>query len=155
MTNLEGPKQDLERVAHALLDTTRASRVTFRVQLPPLDFDTAFVEALNAGVNTLGTYRPSYRGEPAIREYLRRHRSILVQDEVIGADPAPPPALVEIHKVRAQMVGPIFDGDDLIGVLAVHQVDAPRVWSRSDLVAFEDAMAKVATIVESMRTLPR
>jgi GAF domain-containing protein len=150
-------KKELERVALRLLEATQSSRVVLRLSLNGTDqeFDIPFLEILSTGVSSLGSYRPSYRGEPAPRAHLKRTRRVLVQDDVIGADPPPPPALVEIHRVRAQMMGPIFHHDLLIGVLSVQQVDTSRSWSSDHVTALENAAAKVLRILVEFKLVTK
>jgi hypothetical protein len=43
-----------------------------------------------------------------------------VQEDCSTADPAPPPELIELYGVRAQMVAALVGDDGLIGVISVH-----------------------------------
>jgi maleate isomerase len=133
-------------ILEELLRSTGASRTTLRLDLLDQDagLDEVVAEALAPGV-------PSIRGDTSIRNlrnsspirFLEEQRTPLVQEDCSRADPAPPPELIELYGVRAQMVAPLVRDDGLIGVISVHYVPGPRGWSAQDLAALQEATERV------------
>src|SRR5215208_2865246 len=127
-------------ILEELLRSTGASRTTLRLDLLDQDggLDEVVAEALAPGVPSIRNLRDS----SPIR-FLEEQRTPLVQDDCSRADPAPPPELIELYGVRAQMVAPLVRDDSLIGVISVHYVPGPRVWSAQDLAALQEATERV------------
>jgi maleate isomerase len=126
-----------------LLAATGASRVTVRLDLPQLGFgvDDVAAEARQDGVASLqGQTAINQRAAATVR-WLERERRLLVQDDLAGADPAPPPQLVEIYGTRAQMLAPLEQAGDLVGWISVHENRGPRHWRNEDQHALETAAA--------------
>ena len=135
-----------QEILEDLLGSTGASRTTLRLDLPDQDagLDEVMAEALAPGVRSI-------RGDTSIRNlrdsspirYLEERRTPLVQEDCSMADPAPPPELIELYGVRAQMVAPLVRDDGLVGVISVHYVPGPRSWSTEDLAALQEATERV------------
>jgi maleate isomerase len=126
-----------------LLAATSASRVTVRLDLPQLGFgvDDVAAEARQDGVASLQGQTAINQRAAATVQWLERERRLLVQDDLAGADPAPPPQLVEIYGTRAQMLAPLELEDDLVGWISVHENRGPRHWSDEDKSALQSAVA--------------
>src|SRR5262249_52723683 len=75
--------------------------------------------------------------------FLAREKRILVQDDLLSADPAPPIELIERYGARAQMLAPVLVNDTLIGVISVHDSHGPRTWTPEDLSALDRATNRV------------
>jgi maleate isomerase len=130
-----------------LLEATRASRVTLRIDRPELGWhvDEPAAEALAPGVKSIrGTPGLDQRSLPTVR-HIDRTRRILVQEDCDGADPAPPAALIEIYGVRAQMLAPLVEHGELNGWVSVHDTAGARDWQGSDV----DALSKAAQALAS------
>jgi GAF domain-containing protein len=133
-------------ILEELLRSTGASRTTLRLDLLDQDagLDEVVAEALAPGVHSI-------RGDTSIRNlrdsspiwFLEAQRTPLVQEDCSTANPAPPPELIELYGVRAQMVAPLVRDDSLIGVISVHYVSGPRGWSAQDLAALQKATERV------------
>jgi maleate isomerase len=134
----------LQSVADRLRTATAASRTTIRV------VDETGQPALIA--ESLGEYVPSMRDGPkpaivAAPTYteLERTRTILVQNDCRTEGPRPPASLIDHYRVYAQMLAPVFDGDDLIATISVHQQDEPRHWTEAEIASLRTATAEVET----------
>jgi GAF domain-containing protein len=129
-----------------LLRSTESSRTTLRLDLPDQDagLDAVVAEALAPGVRSL-------RGDTSIRNlrdvstvrFLETQRRLLVQNDCSADDLAPPPELIELYGVKAQMLAPIVREDRLVGVISVHHAPGPRDWSAEDVAALREAIEHV------------
>jgi GAF domain-containing protein len=135
-----------QEILEELLGSTGASRTTLRLDLADEDtgLDAVAAEALAPGVRSIrdDTSIRNLRGSSTVR-FLDEHRRPLVQEDCLAADPAPPPELMELYGVRAQMVAPLVRESRLIGVISVHYVPGPREWSAEDVAALQKAVERV------------
>ena len=135
-----------QEILEDLLVSTGASRTTLRLDLPNHDagLDEVVAEALAPGVRSTrgNTSIRNLRDSPPIR-FLEEQRTPLVQEDCSRADPAPPPELIELYGVRAQMLAPIVREGRLAGVISVHYVPGPRQWSAEDIAALREAAERV------------
>ena len=136
----------LGEILAALRDATRAARVTFRVDLPErgLHCNDVAAEALAPGVKSLrGQTAIDQRAAGSIR-WLDDSKRPLVQNDLRGhVEPAPPPELMSIFGVTAQMLGPVVRGDALTGWISVHVEGGPRQWTEADVRALASAIDRV------------
>jgi 3-oxoacyl-[acyl-carrier protein] reductase len=139
-------KARLDAILTTLRDATGAARVTFRVDLPErgIDCNDVAAEALAPGVKSLrGQTAIDQRAAGSIR-WLDANKRPLVQDDLSGrVEPAPPPALMSVIGVTAQMLGPVVRGDMLTGWVSVHVEKGPRHWTDADVKALETAVENV------------
>ena len=135
----------LDAILATLRQSVGAARVTLRLDDERRRLSVADVtaEAVASGVASL-------RGQTSIDQraagtihWLEAHRTVLVQDDLRGADPAPPPALVSVYGATAQMLGPVIRDGRLVGWVSVHHTGGPRRWSASDVAALETAVRAV------------
>lgn len=140
----------LQATLTELLAATAAGRVTLRIDRPEAGWhvDEPAVEALAPDV-------PSIKGTPGLDQrslatvaHIDRTRRILVQDDCRGADPAPPPALLDVYGVRAQMLAPIVEDGTMTGWISVHDTTRPRTWEAADVDAIAHAVELVAAALE-------
>lgn len=134
-----------QSILEELLAATTASRTTLRMDLADMGFhvDKVAAEAVAPGVRPIGGDSSlDQRSLPTVRFLEERHR-ILVQGDCLMADPAPPPELIELYGVRAQMLGPLVRGQRVIGWISVHYTAGPREWSEEDVSALRDAIERV------------
>jgi GAF domain-containing protein len=139
-------RMPFQEILEDLLGSTNADRTTLRLDLPDQDtgLDAVVAEALAPGVRSI-------RNDISIRNlrdvstvrFLEEQRKRLVQKDCLAADPAPPPELVELYGVRAQMLAPLVRDDHLIGVISVHYVSGPRDWNADDVAALQEATERV------------
>src|SRR5262249_51793912 len=101
-------------------------------------------EAIAAGVKSLrGQTAIDQRAAGSIRWLAERHRP-LVQADLSGAvQPAPPPELMSVFGVTAQMLGPVVRGGALTGWISVRYEKGVRRWSDADVKALATAIEHV------------
>src|SRR5687768_5780017 len=95
-----------------LLAATGALRTTLRLDRPDAVFPVV-AEALAPGAASIAGETQIDLRRAATFEYLDRHRTLLVQDDLAAADPAPPQRLVELYGARSQMLAPVVRGGEL------------------------------------------
>jgi GAF domain-containing protein len=136
----------LERSSAAmaeLLGVTRASRTTVRMRASGGDFP-VIAEACGPGVRSLiGETGIDIRAAPTFIA-LERDGEMLIQGDLLAADPAPPAALIERYGARAQMLAPIRDDSGLVVIVSVHESRGPRAWSDADAAALSRAATEIA-----------
>lgn len=133
----------LNAIAADLLNATGASRVTIRGPRNNYQIGTFLLaESLAPGVESMADAPQIGIAEAPTYTYLRTERRSLLQADC-RQDPLPPAMLTERYRVRAQMLGPLLDGAQLIGTVSVHEVDHARAWSEEDAAALERAVAAV------------
>jgi len=147
-------KARLDAILTALRDATRAARVTFRVDLPErgIHCNDVAAEAIAPGVKSLrGQTAIDQRAAGSIR-WLDANKRPLVQDDLRGrVEPAPPPELMSVIGVTAQMLGPVVRGDMLTGWISVHVEKGPRHWTDADVKALETAVEEVQQELDGAR----
>jgi GAF domain-containing protein len=112
-----------------LLEVTEASRTTLRVVgvdgsaylLAERRAD-ADVPSMGSGVQVDPRVFPTYT-------YLEESRSVLVQNDTRVAAVSPPPDLVQVHRVFAQMLAPVVVAGHFVGTISVHVMNSPREWA--------------------------
>ena len=145
------PKAAFDAILAGLLAATGASRVTLRLDQPSLGFDVNDVvaEARVSGVRTLKSETSIDQRSAATTRWIARERRNLLQNDIATSDLRPPAKLAEIYGVRAQMLGPLFRGDALIGWISVHENTGPRGWRRADAAALDRALAEVQSALDA------
>ncbi len=144
------PTADLAARIDAILATLRsatgAARATLRIDLPErgIHVDDVAAEAVRPGVASLrGQTSIDQRAAESIR-WIDAHRRPLVQHDLSGrVEPAPPPQLMSVFGVTAQMLGPVVRGDALTGWISVHDDKGPRRWTDADVAALDAAVRAV------------
>jgi maleate isomerase len=132
-----------QEIVAELLAKTGATRTTLRVDAPPDVFPVA-AEALAPGARSIaGETRIDLRAAPTF-VFLDRERRPLVQDDLATAADAPPPELIELYGVRAQMLAPIVRDGRLYAMVSVHYAPGPRRWTEEDVEALRDATRRLA-----------
>ena len=141
-----------------LLDETKASRTTIRLDLPSLGFELSkpAAEAKRTGVTGLLQQAAPGIENAAPVNYLRRERKLIVQDDVKAApqDQATPAELIDSYGLRAQILGPIVRDGKLIGIVSVHETTGTRRWTQADIKALERAIEKSNAIIEEVMLEP-
>lgn len=132
-----------------LLEATQASRTTLRVigvdgsaYLLAEHRSDADVPSMGSGVQVDPRAFPTYT-------YLEESRSVLVQNDTRVAPVPPPPDLIQVHRVFAQMLSPVVVGGHFVGTISVHLMDSPREWTEAQI----DALTRCQSLVESVLTL--
>jgi NAD(P)-dependent dehydrogenase (short-subunit alcohol dehydrogenase family) len=136
----------LDAILTTLREATAAARCTLRIDLPErgIHCNDVAAEAIAAGVKSLrGQTSIDQRAADSIR-WLDTHHRPLVQPDLSGSvEPAPPPELMSVFGVTAQMLGPVVRGGMLTGWISVHDEKGARRWTDVDVKALETAIGQV------------
>jgi GAF domain-containing protein len=138
----------LEDVLRDLLETTRASRVTLRRDLPGESAFPVVAEALAPGVGSLRAERSVHLpSQPVVLEMLRGRQ--VVQDDAAAAydDPAFQRMLDVYGGLAAQIVTPVMRDGTLDAIVSVHQLGAPRRWTDDEIAAAARAAERVSELL--------
>lgn len=132
-----------DEILAALRARTAAARVTLRIDWSARGFhsDDVAGESLAPGVTSLRGQTSIPQRQAGTIRWLDRHRRILVQEDLRGADPAPPPALPAVYGTTAQMLGPLVRAGQLIGWVSVHHNGGTRAWTPAEVAALDAAVA--------------
>jgi GAF domain-containing protein len=126
-----------------LLARTGASRTTLRIDDEPgVEFPVK-AEALAPGVNSIAGDNTIAIRASATFKWIDRERRLLVQEDLLAADPAPAPELMERYGGRAQMLAPVQRGGELVGLVSVHYVPGTRQWTPEEIAAVEEIAGRV------------
>jgi GAF domain-containing protein len=125
-----------------LLQRTGASRTTLRLDRPE-GFFPVVAEALAPGVRSIADDSTIDLRASATFRSLDQERELLIQSDLLAADPAPPAELIELYGARAQMLAPVVRDDALAGIVSVHYSPGPRTWTNEDVAALEEAVDQV------------
>jgi GAF domain-containing protein len=131
-----------QEIVEELLQATNASRTTLRLDRPNAVYPVA-AEALAPGIGSIAGDTSIDLAASATFQFLDRERRLLIQPDLLAADPAPPPELIEGYGARAQMLAPIVRGERLLGILSVHYAPGPREWTADDVAVLERAVEQV------------
>ena len=126
-----------------LRDRTEASRTTLRIDDEPgVEFPVK-AEALAPGINSIAGDNTIAIRASATFKWVDKERRILVQEDLLAADPAPAPELIERYGGRAQMLAPVQRAGELVGLVSVHYAPGPRRWSDEEVGVLEDIVERV------------
>jgi GAF domain-containing protein len=131
-----------QEIVEELLLQTGASRTTLRLDSPEAFFPVV-AEARAPGTGSIAADSSIDLGAAPTFQFLARERRLLIQPDLLAADPAPPPELVERYGARAQMLAPIVRAEQLVGILSVHYAPGPREWTAEDVAVLQRAVARV------------
>lgn len=135
-------------VLQDLLQQTGASRVTLREDVPG---DYAFPvthEALAPGVPSLRAERTvDLKTQPVVP--LLRDGQQVVQNDSRAAfeDPAFQKMLETYGGLAAQIVTPVLRNGELVGIVSLHQLGAPRRWTADEVAAASLAAERVGDLL--------
>jgi maleate isomerase len=137
----------IDAILATLLAGSHGNRCTLRLDHEGFDWSVAIPcsEALRPGVKSLKGDGSINQRAAATARWIEKHRRNLVQPDLSdGADPAPPPALLKVYGVKAQMLSPIFRADGwLQGWISVHYLDGPHAISKAEIAALDQANAEI------------
>lgn len=132
----------LDPLVAELREALGVSRVTVRLAAPDAYYPLA-AEARGEAVRTMwDAEQPDTRGAGTYVA-LERDRAVIVQDDTATAAARPPRSTIETFDVRAQMLGPLVRGEELLGIVSVHQGGGPRAWEASDVERLERTVERV------------
>jgi maleate isomerase len=126
-----------------LRDRTGASRTTLRIDDEPgIEFPVK-AEALAPGINSIAGDNAIAIRASATFAWVDRERRILVQEDLLAADPAPARELIERYGGRAQMLAPVQRDGELVGLVSVHYAPGPRRWTDDEIGVVEEIVGRV------------
>jgi len=125
-----------------LLGETAASRTTLRLDRPD-SFFPVVAEACAPGIRSIADDTSIDLRASATFRSLESERQLLIQSDLLSADPPPPPELIELYGARAQMLAPVVRHDALVGIVSVHYSPGPRTWTDDEVAALERAVQDV------------
>ena len=132
-----------QALTRELLERTGASRTTLRLDdTPGVEFPVK-AEALTPGVNSIAGDNTIPIRASATFKWINRERRILVQEDLLTADPAPAADLMERYGGRAQMLAPVEVGGELVGLVSVHYVPGPRSWTDEEIAVVENVVTRI------------
>ncbi len=141
----------LRQVLVRLLQDVNASRCTIRLDIPTLGLqvDAPAAEATAGGVRSVSQDTDLDQRSLSTVQWLDRHRRNLIQDDLEAGDLPVPEVLTVNWNVKAQMLGPIVEGDRLVGWISVHQVGHPRHWLPEDEAGLSRAVSRVHDVIRA------
>jgi GAF domain-containing protein len=139
---------EIDDVLQKLLDGTGASRVTLRQDVPGEYKFPVTHEALAPGVGSLREERTiDLRSQPVALEIAAGRQ--VVQDDCATAYDDP-----SFHRMRktygglaAQIVTPVMPDGSVKGIVSLHQLGSPRVWSDDEIEACSAAASRVGELL--------
>ena len=131
-----------QEIVEELLLETGASRTTLRLDSSETFFPVV-AEALAPGIESIAGDSSIDLGASATFQFLAREQRLLIQADLLAADPAPPPELIELYGARAQMLAPIVRAERLVGIVSVHYAPGPREWTAEEVAALGRAVERV------------
>ena len=138
----------------AVLDRLRAAldaqRCTFRQPVEEAyAFPVTFESRDGNQRSLLGDFTIVQTGQPVIVKLLADRAQVIQEDcRTASQDPLFHNMLAHYDGMRAQMVTPFIVGDQLKGVLSVHELRAVRVWTASDKALAAKAAALIGALAE-------
>lgn len=144
----------LTQLLKELLDDTKASRTTIRIDLPEIGLEPSkpLAEAKRPDVSSILNQVRKNLDQSGTLGFLRRERRLLIQDDLLHPDPGaqPPTELIQTYGTYAQMLGPIFHGDKLIAWISVHENTGARHWVEADEKALSRAVERAIALIDAV-----
>lgn len=130
--------QVFQGIVDCLRDDTFSDRTTIRVDCPGLGLglESVAAESLAEGVNSIKSQTTQGIRNGAAPRWLAAHRRTFVMDDCLNSwDPefAPEPYVIETYGVRSEMVSPVFENQDLVGIISVHYTKGARHWTDEEV----------------------
>lgn len=154
---LERPAlEDLRSAAtQAILDRLRTAlgvqRCTFRQPVQDAyAFPVTFESRAEGMRSLLGDFTIVQTGQPVIVKLLAERKQVVQEDcRVASTDPLFHKMLAHYGGMRAQMVTPFIVGDQLKGVLSVHELRDARAWTVAEKALAAEAAALIGAVFET------
>jgi GAF domain-containing protein len=148
-------REDLRSAAtQAMLDHLRVAldvqRCTYRQPVQPAyAFPVTYESRADGRRSLLGDFTIVQTGQPVIVTLLAERKQVVQEDcRVASTDPLFHKLLAHYGGLRAQMVTPFIVGEQLKGVLSVHELRAARRWTPAEQALAAEATALVGTMFE-------
>ncbi len=150
--------EDLRAAAtQAILDRLRIAldvqRCTFRQPVQAaFAFPVTFESRARGMRSLLGDFTIVQTGQPVIVKLLEERKQVVQEDcGITSDDPLFHKMLAHYGRMRAQVVTPFIIGDQLKGVLSIHEVRDARKWSSAEKALAAAAAALIGAIFEVPR----
>ncbi len=140
----------LEGVMDTLRKATGGSRTTLRIDVPHRNcgVDTVCAESVGEGIPPLKLNPTLNQRATATAQWLDANRQPLIQSDCINASIKPPAALLNLYKVKAQMLVGLDAADgSLMGWISVHYVPDTRSWRDEEIDLLLASAARVKAIL--------
>ena len=148
-------REDLRAAAtQAILDRVRTAldvqRCTFRQPVQDaFAFPVTFESRAEGMRSLLGDFTIVQTGQPVIVKLLAERKQVIQEDcNIASTDPLFHKMLAHYGGMRAQMVTPFIVGDQLKGVLSVHELRDVRVWTAAEKALAAEAARLIGAIFE-------
>ena len=138
----------LEDVLRDLLETTRASRVTLRRDVPGDRPFPVVEEVLAPGAGSIRAETSVHLPTQPVVLAVQRGVQV-VQDDSARAydDPAFLSMLEAYGGLAAQIVTPVMRDGRLEAIVSLHQLGRPRMWTAEEVAAARDAASRVEELL--------
>ena len=105
-------------------------------------------EALAPGVGSLRDERTvDLRGQPVARE-VSAGRQVVQNDSATAYDDPTFHRMREVYGgLAAQIVTPVLAGGGVAGIVSVHQLGSPRVWTAGEIAACHEAATRIGGLL--------
>jgi len=147
--------EDLRAAAtQAILDRVRIAldvqRCTFRQPVQAAyAFPVTFESRAEGMRSLLGDFTIMQTGQPVIVKLLTERKQVVQEDcRIASADPLFHKMLAHYGGMRAQVVTPFIVGDQLKGVLSIHEVRDARKWTGAEKALAAEAAVLIGTMFE-------
>jgi GAF domain-containing protein len=139
---------EVDAALQQLLAATGASRVTLRRDVSGEYAFPVTNEALAPGVPSLEHERTvDLRTQPVVRE-LQQGRQVVQHDSRAAYDdPAYRRMLETYGGLAAQIVTPVFVGDELKAIVSLHQLGVPRVWTPDEITLATRTAERIGSLL--------
>ena len=136
-----------EQVMEDLRQRLGASRTTLRLDQPDANYPVA-AESCALGVASIRHDNSIDQRNAASARWILKEGRVLVVDDALTADPAPPTAIVNVYGLRAFMLAPLArkDARSLIGWISVHENSGRRRWTEAEVSEVQVAVERVHAI---------
>jgi GAF domain-containing protein len=159
---LERPaREDLRAAAtQAILDRVRigldVQRCTFRQPVQEAyAFPVTFESRAEGMRSLLGDFTIVQTGQPVIVKLLAERKQVVQEDcRIASTDPLFHKMLAHYGGMRAQVVTPFIVGDQLKGVLSVHELRDTRAWTAAEKALAAEAAALIGALFETEGRAP-
>jgi GAF domain-containing protein len=124
----------LDALVEALREQVGVDRCTLRLEVAGEYFPVVH-ESLTPGTGSLiGDRKVSLQGQPVVEAILGGAEQVVQPDCAVASDdPAFQAMLGHYGGLGAQIVTPVKDGDELLGIISLHHLGSPREWSEREL----------------------
>ncbi|HEY1515603.1 MAG TPA: GAF domain-containing protein [Solirubrobacteraceae bacterium] len=124
----------LEAIVAALREQVGVDRCTLRLDVAGEYFPVVH-EALTPGTGTLiGDRKVSLEGQPVVEAILEGAEQVVQPDCAVASEDLAFQAMLSHYGgLGAQIVTPVRDGAELLGIISLHHLGRPREWSEREL----------------------